>query len=101
MKQKDARSEARSAKSGEGIGLFTLLPHYPNAWNRLCVLFKFHHHGASTCTSLEVHYFSNYLFMFICSILAKVEDLTTGLSNFSLKINTSSPIEEVTRSLQY
>lgn len=28
-------------------------------------------------------------------VLAKVEDLATGLSNFSLKINTSSPIEEV------
>ncbi|PFX33294.1 protein SMG7-like [Stylophora pistillata] len=27
-------------------------------------------------------------------VLSKLEDLTTGLSNFSLKINTSSPIEE-------
>ena len=35
----------------------------------------------------------------ICSILSKVEDLASGLSQFSLKVNTSSPIEEVISSL--
>ena len=35
------------------------------------------------------------IFFSICSILSKVEDLASGLSQFSLKVNTSSPIEEV------
>lgn len=40
-------------------------------------------------------------FFVTCSILSKVEDLTTGLSHFSLKINTSSPIEEVFSSFTF
>lgn len=56
---------------------------------------------SATFTSLDVYCFDNFFFLFIRSILTKVEDLATGLSNFSLKINTSSPIEEVMRSLEY
>lgn len=39
--------------------------------------------------------FGNRLVNYSPCILTKVEDLATGLSNFSLKINTSSPIEEI------
>lgn len=39
--------------------------------------------------------FGNRLVNYSPCILTKVEDLTTGLSNFSLKINTSSPVEEI------
>lgn len=42
-----------------------------------------------------------FCFFFTCSVLSKVEDLTTGLSHFSLKINTSSPIEEVFSSFTF
>lgn len=58
--------------------------------------------------SVKVHsqFFSSWIsfffcFFVICSILSKVEDLTTGLSHFSLKINTSSPIEEVFSSFTF
>lgn len=58
--------------------------------------------------SVKVHsqVFSSWIsfffcFFFTCSILSKVEDLTTGLSHFSLKINTSSPIEEVFSSFTF
>lgn len=42
-----------------------------------------------------------FCFFVTCSVLSKVEDLTTGLSHFSLKINTSSPIEEVFSSFTF
>lgn len=42
-----------------------------------------------------------FCFFVTCSILSKVGDLTTGLSHFSLKINTSSPIEEVFSSFTF
>lgn len=58
--------------------------------------------------SVKVHsqFFSSWISFFFCffvtcSILSKVEDLTTGLSHFSLKINTSSPIEEVFSSFTF
>lgn len=58
--------------------------------------------------SVKVHsqFFSSWIsfffcFFVICSILSKVEDLTTGLSHFSLKINTSSPIEGVFSSFTF
>lgn len=58
--------------------------------------------------SVKVHsqVFSSWISFFFCffvtcSILSKVEDLTTGLSHFSLKINTSSPIEEVFSSFTF
>lgn len=58
--------------------------------------------------SVKVHsqFFSSWISFFFCffvtcSILSKVEDLTTGLSHFSLKINTSSPIEGVFSSFTF
>lgn len=58
--------------------------------------------------SVKVHsqflssWISFFFYFFVtCSILSKVEDLTTGLSHFSLKINTSSPIEEVFSSFTF
>lgn len=58
--------------------------------------------------SVKVHsqFFSSWISFFFCffvtcSVLSKVEDLTTGLSHFSLKINTSSPIEEVFSSFTF
>ena len=58
--------------------------------------------------SVKVHsqVFSSWISFFFCffvtcSILSKVGDLTTGLSHFSLKINTSSPIEEVFSSFTF
>ncbi|XP_068688143.1 nonsense-mediated mRNA decay factor SMG7-like [Montipora foliosa] len=39
--------------------------------------------------------FANRLVTSTPCILSKVEDLATGLSQFSLKVNTSSPIEEI------
>lgn len=48
-----------------------------------------------TLSFSAAEYLSFFVFFVTFSVLSKVEDLTTGLSHFSLKINTSSPIEEV------
>lgn len=54
-----------------------------------------------TLSFSAAEYLSFFVFFVTCSILSKVEDLTTGLSHFSLKINTSSPIEEVFSSFTF